>query len=278
MIRSISYNVFGGKGYKGINGHELPPGEDSILVKAAREMGQIPKRIALELALYRPNIINFSESPREDVVAAIAETLNCDYVFFPGGNSGCPGSILTNYEIISSENEPLIHQDGNHSKKLFTRHWGKAKLRLPDGKNLTVHSAHLRPFRKSPDDTEIRLAEIKEILDAVQDDIANGSDSVLLQGDLNHVPDTPEYEALINGGLMDAFCIGGQGDGYTINSIIPTRRIDYIFCAGELSQQRMDCKVLFEGNFRMNTEDPKGYALSDHLPVLADFEQLENLS
>jgi hypothetical protein len=29
---------------------------------------------------------------------------------------------------------------------------------------------------------------------------------------------------------------------------------------------------LFEGSFRMNNEDPKGFALSDHIPVLADFE------
>jgi endonuclease/exonuclease/phosphatase family metal-dependent hydrolase len=238
-------------------------------VKAARDMGQIPQRIALELALYQPDIVNLSESPNEEIVAKMAEILHLNYAFFPGG---FPGSILTNYEIMSFENRPFINADGNDLEELFTRHWGKAKLRLPNGKIVTVHSAHLWPFQKEENDTKIRLDEIKEIIASIKYDLANGSDSVLLQGDLNQSPNTPEYESLKSGGLTDAFIAGGQGDGYTINSINPASRIDYIFCAGELSEQVKHCQVLFEGNFRMYNEDPKGYALSDHLPVLADFE------
>src|SRR5690606_27885684 len=75
-MRSIAYNIFNGCiGYKGINGRELPTGENSDLVKTARDMGQISQRIMLELALYKPNIINFSEGPKEDVVAKMAKML-----------------------------------------------------------------------------------------------------------------------------------------------------------------------------------------------------------
>ena len=275
-MRSISYNVFNGCiGYKGINGRELPPGDDSILVKTARDMGQIPKRIMLELALYQPNIINFSEATNEKVLAEMAKMLNLNYAFFPGAKNGeghFPGSILTTYEIVSAETRPFVNKNRNDPQELFTRHWGKAKLRLPNGKTLTVHSAHLWPFKKEENDTRIRLNEIKELVAAIKYDLSKNSESVLLQGDLNHSPDMEEYQSLKNAGLVDTFIAAGIGDGYTINSIKPSKRIDFIYAVGALAGRIKSCRSLFEGNFRLNNEDPKGYALSDHLPVLVDFE------
>ncbi|MBX2924096.1 MAG: hypothetical protein KF746_17990 [Chitinophagaceae bacterium] len=268
-LRSITYNVFNGCiGYKGINGRELPPGENSELVKAVRDMGQIPQRIMLELALYNPNIISFSEGPGEEVVAKMAKMLDLNYAYFSGG---FPGAVLTTYEIISAENRPFQNKDRNNPKELFTRHWGKVKLRLPDGKAITVHSAHLWPFTKEENDTRLRLAEIKEMIASIKYDLANGSDSVLLQGDLNHTPDMPEYNSLQHAGLVDTVIKNVSGDGYTFDSIKPTRRIDYIYAAGTLSKQIKHYMSLFEGSFRVNNEDPKGFALSDHLPVLVDF-------
>ncbi len=268
-LRSITYNVFNGCiGYKGINGSELPSGENSGLVRAARDMGQISQRMMLELALYQPDIINFCEGPDEEVVAQMAKMLDLNYTYFPGG---FPGAVLTRYEIISAENRPFLNKEHNNPAALFTRHWGKAKLRLPDGKVITVHSAHLWPFRKEENDTRLRLAEIKEMTASIQYDLANGSDSVLLQGDLNHTPDMPEYDSLQQAGLVDTFIKNVSGNGYTFDSIRPTRRIDYIYAAGSLSKKIKQHMSLFEGSFRLNNEDPKGFALSDHLPVLVDF-------
>ena len=275
MLRSIAYNVFNGCiGYKGVNGRELPPGENSVLIKVARDMKQIPRRIMLELALYRPNIINFSESANEAVVAEMAKMLNMNYAFFPGAKNGrghFPGSILTTCEIIRSENRPFLNKSRN-PEELFTRHWGKAKLRLPNGKTVTVHSAHLWPFATEKGDTQIRLDEIKEIVASIKHDLAYDSDSVLLQGDLNHTPDTLEHKNLTSAGLVDAFALKGVGDGFTANSMKPSKRIDYICAIGALSKRIKNCAPLFQGNFRMNMEDPKGFALSDHIPVCADFE------
>lgn len=45
----------------------------------------MPKRLANELALYEPDIINFSESPDESVVKGIADRLGMKYVYFPSG-------------------------------------------------------------------------------------------------------------------------------------------------------------------------------------------------
>lgn len=273
-IRSIAYNVFNGCiGYKGINGRDLPPGEQSALVQTARDLGQIPIRIMQELALYRPNIINFSESPGAETIAEMAKILGMNYAFFPGGKDGkgkFPGAILTDFEILSSETRPFANKD-HDLEELFTRHWGKAKLRLPNGRSIIVHSAHLWPFAKEENDTRIRLEEISAMQAAIERDSADDADAILLQGDLNHTPDTPEYEQLNSGRLVDVFKAGGRGDGYTTNAIKPSKRIDYIYCTGTFSRQIKECRPLYEGSFRMNNEDPNGFALSDHIPVLADF-------
>lgn len=273
-LRSITYNVFNGCiGYKGINGRDLPEGEQNNLVKAARESGQIPIRIAQELALYRPDIINFAEGPDEDTVAAMAQTLGMNYAFFAGAKDGkghFPGAVLSHFDIVDAETRPFADKNDDLDE-LFTRHWGKATLRLPSGKSITVHSAHLWPFAKEENDTRIRLDEIAALQAAIAQDIAGGATDVLLQGDLNHAPDTEEYRRLNSGQLVDTFTKAGQGDGFTTNAIKLTKRIDYIYCAGTLANQVTGCRTLFEGGFRMNNDDPNGFALSDHLPVMADF-------
>ena len=275
-LRSISYNVFNGCiGYKGINSHALPEGDISDLIKAARHLKQIPQRIMLELALYQPNIINFSEGPSEKVLAEMANMIGYNYAFFPGGLDGkgkFPGGVLTNYEIVSSENRPFVNKEKNNLKELFTRHWGKATLRTPNGKTIVVHSAHLWPFKKSEEDTQIRMEEIKHLHLAINEDLKQKNTSVLLQGDLNHVPNTPENKALLSGKLVDTFVQAGVGEGNTANSIKHNRRIDYILAGGQIAQHIKSCRSLYEGNFMMHTADKMGFALSDHLPVMADFE------
>lgn len=276
LVRTISYNIFNGAiGYKGINSHELPEGENSSLVRKARELGQIAKRIMLELQLYSPNIINFSESCDEAVVAEMAKMLNMNYVHFNGGKDSkghFPGSILTSYDIVSYENRPFVDKAKNNPKELFTRHWGKAKLRLPTGDIISVHSAHLWPFKKEENDTKIRLNEINELLKSINEDLNSDSKSALLQGDLNHEPGTVEYDELNKDILTDIFKSVGQGNGHTHSSINPNKRIDFIYAAGDIVKSAKQCVTLFEGHFRMNNDDARGFALSDHLPVLADFE------
>lgn len=272
QMRVIAYNIFNGAiGFKGINGKALPEGEDSDLVREARSLGQVSKRIAFELELYHPDIINFSESAEEAVVKEIAEMLEMNYVHFPSGIKRFPGSILTKYEIVSSQNRPFVNKKINNPQELFTRHWEKAILRLPNGDLMAVHSAHLWPFRKEENDTTIRMREIEALLASIRADLKNGVKSVLLQGDLNHKPDTAEYERLNDGLLLDTFKAVGEGEGATYTAINPTNRIDYIYAAGDIAQHAKYAKVLYEGAFRMNNEDPRAFSLSDHLPVLVDF-------
>jgi endonuclease/exonuclease/phosphatase family metal-dependent hydrolase len=275
LLRTIEYNIFNGAiGYKGFNDTKPFPDKDEYqLVSAAREMGQIPRRMALQLELYKPDIISFCESATEDTIKKMAKWLNMNYAYFPGAKNGkghYPGSILTHYEIVHSENRPFVDKVDN-AEKLFTRHWGKAEIRLSNGEIITVHSAHTWPFTKNGG-KEIRLAEIEELLKSIHYDLSHHTKSVILQGDMNLTPDSEGYKKLIGGGLTDAFTKVEQGIKYTATSKDPHVRIDYIFAAGPIADKLAKYRPLYEGAFRINADDPKSFALSDHIPSLADFE------
>ncbi len=75
------------------------------------------------------------------------------YVYFPSGQNW-PGALLTRFEIVRSKNCPVVGSE--RPKELFTRHWGMAEVRWPNGQTLIVHSAHLRPGAEP----EIRQREI----------------------------------------------------------------------------------------------------------------------
>lgn len=252
-LRVIAYNVYECTGWP----------KERALGKLATKLGQMPARFAQELALYAPDIINFSESPKEPVVQAIAKLLGMNYVMFPSGVKW-PGALLSRFEIKNPQNAPL---KAERPEDLFTRHWGRAEIKLPGGEALIVHSAHLRP----PPETEIRAREIKLMLETMQADLT-AKRSLLLLGDLNHPPMPPEYPLWMDAGWIDTFAAVGKGEGLTIKSDKPDLRIDYVLTAGPIAKQVIESRPLFEGAFRVNNEDEQAFALSDHLPQLAVFD------
>lgn len=253
-LRVIAYNIYGLTGW---------PKQRTFAKKAVAE-GQMAKRLAMELALYEPDIINFSESPSEELTKEVAELLGMKHVRFPSGGNW-PGTLLSKFEIIESQNAPMKGQGPN---ELFTRHWGRATVKLPSGESLIVHSAHLYPTA----DPEIRLKEIRAMIESMKPDLDAGK-SMLLIGDLNHGPDTEEYKLWIDGGWVDTFAKVGEGEGPTIKADIPKWRIDYVMAAGPIADRVTESRPLFEGAFRLNINDKESFALSDHLPQLASFER-----
>jgi endonuclease/exonuclease/phosphatase family metal-dependent hydrolase len=217
----------------------------------------------MELALHEPDIINFSESPKEELTKEVAEILGMNHVRFPSGGRW-PGTLLSRFEIVDSQNVPL---DGERPKELFTRHWGRATVKLANGDPLIVHSAHLYPTA----DPANRLREIRAMITSIKADLDAGR-SMLLIGDLNHGPDTEEYKLWIDAGFVDTFAKVGKGNGPTIKSDIPKWRIDYVMAAGPIADTVVESRPLFEGAFRLNINDNESFALSDHLPQLAVFE------
>ena len=231
------------------------------------DKSQMPKLMAEELTKYSPDIINFSESPDESVVRSVADLLNMNYAFLPSGGNW-PGAVLTRFEIVNSENAPLINKP--RPEDLFTRHWGKVVIELPNKELISVHSAHLYPH-DNPVSAEIRQREIAEIIKSMESDIQSNN-SILVIGDLNHTPAMPEYNQWMNAGLKDTYAVSGIGDGLTIRADTPSKRIDFILAAGPIAEQIIESKALFEGAFRTNPLDPESYALSDHLPQYAKFK------
>lgn len=251
-LRVIAYNVYVCKGWP----------DDRPLAKEAVRKGQMARRLAMELALYEPDIINFSESPSEEMAKEVAELLGMNHVRFPSGGNW-PGTLLSRFEIADAENVPLGY---DRPKDLFTRHWGRGTITLPNGESLIVHSAHLYPG----DDPTIRLQEVRAMLGSMKEDLEAGR-SMLLIGDLNHGPDTEEYQLWVDAGWIDTFAKVGTGEGLTIKSDTPQYRIDYVMATGPIANQIIESRPLFEGAFRLNIADPKAFALSDHLPQLAVF-------
>ena len=254
-LRVITYNLFLGRFWP----------EDAALAEKAREQGQFAERLALELSLYDPDIITFSEAPDETVVADVARRLGMNHVSF-STPTYFPGALLTRFEIIDAQDIPL--RDGERPSDLFTRHWGKATVRLPDDSRLIVHSAHLYPRASEAD---VRMREVRAMHESIIEDIEAGR-SVLLTGDLNHRPGAPEQEYLFEGGWIDTFAEAGVGTGMTARPDEPSRRIDYILAVGPIADRVVEARVLHEGSFRAHPADPESFALSDHLPVFAVFD------
>ncbi len=252
-LRVIAYNVLVCRGWP----------SDRPRAVTAREKRQMARRLALELALYDPDIVNFSESPSEAIAKEVAGYLGMTHIRFPTGESW-PGTLLTRLEVIESANCPLGYE---RPKELFTRHWGRAKLKLPSGDPLVVHSAHLFPQKGSP----LRLQEIEAMQKAMQEDFDSGV-SMILMGDLNHTPDMPEYKRWVEAGWTDTFASVGKGEGLTYPAAKPDRRIDYVWARGDLANKIVESRPLYEGAFRVNLADETSFALSDHVPQLAVFQ------
>lgn len=263
-LRVIAYNILKCTGWPA----------DRDLAKRAAARGQIAGRIALELALYDPHVVTFSESPDEKLTREIAERLGMHHVRFPSGEDW-PGTLLSKLEVLESQNSPVA--SGARPADLFTRHWGRAVLKLPSGQPLVVHSAHLYPGQ----DPAIRLREVDTMLEAMRGDLKSGK-PLILMGDLNHTPDGPEYAKWRAAGLVDTFAAVGAHDalpanpeGKTFAADQPRIRIDYVWCAGPLSKNIQASRPLWDGAFRTNPADPRSFALSDHVPQHAEFGQKE---
>ena len=73
-------------------------------------------------------------------------------------------------------------------------------------------------------------------------------------------------------GLVDCFAEKGIGPHTkSMSSTNPRNRIDYLWAGGTLKSRIQSARILYEGNFRTNPDDPASFALSDHIPVLAEF-------
>jgi endonuclease/exonuclease/phosphatase family metal-dependent hydrolase len=257
--RTISYNVLAFRGY---------PNLRRTRERLKEHRDRHPELTAEALAVFLPDIVTLQEGPEETRAKRFAQALGMQYAFFPGGwegdlayPGGFPGVIASRYAIEESENRPSAGEP--HDEALFTRHLGRAKLSTPFGP-LHVISTHFHASNHP-----VRMREAAAIIALIAK--LHESAPVLLQGDLNHTPDDPEYALWVEAGLMDIGKATGTASEPTSSSVRPTKRIDYVWATPELAKTARKSAVLNKPPFIPEPDDRSSYALSDHLPVMAEF-------
>ena len=258
-FRSITYNVLAFRGY---------PENDDTRESILSEHPNHPEVTARALAKFNADIITLQEGPPEKLVARFAKELGMYYVWFPGGwegnddyPGGFPGAVISRFPIVESENRPSAGE--SHPESLFTRHLGRAVLETPAGP-LHVVTTHLHA-----QSARARHREVTAILALTRKLWATGP--VLVQGDMNHKEDDPEYALWNTGDMVDVNAEADIVETGTFSSVRPRFHIDRFFVpeSNKLAAQR--AQVINEIPFIPNADDPTSYALSDHLPVMADF-------
>ena len=148
-------------------------------------------------------------------------------------------AILSAHRIRDTTNTLLPRPLGGEQRGLLEV---QIKVR---GIPVRVFNTHLQH------DSQVeRLAQVERIRQV----LSTANESVVLLGDLNATPDTPEIAGLTDL-LVDAWLTAGVGDGFTFDAATPHARIDY---------------VMSSGNVVARTAAVLTTDAADHLPVVAD--------
>ena len=150
-------------------------------------------------------------------------------------------AILSRHRIRSWTNTLLPRPQGGEQRGLL-----EALIKVR-GVDVRVFNTHLQHNSQAE-----RLAQVERIRAVV----GTASESVVLLGDLNATPESPEIAA-ITADLADAWVAAGVGPGYTYDAATPHARIDYV-----LTSEGVVARTA-----AVVTTDS-----SDHLPVVVDLE------
>jgi endonuclease/exonuclease/phosphatase family metal-dependent hydrolase len=214
-------------------------------------------RIATVVEDTHPDVIGLQEVDRHfgersdfvDQARWLADRLDLHVVF--GANidlepltPGAPRrqygtAILSRYRIREWRNTLLPRPAGGEQRGLL-----EAVINVR-GVRVRAYNTHLQHNSQ-----EERLAQVA----AIRSIVAEARESVVLVGDLNATPDSPEIGAITED-LADAWAQAGEGDGFTYDAETPHARIDYVLTSSDVVARTA----------AVVTSDA-----SDHLPVVAD--------
>jgi endonuclease/exonuclease/phosphatase family metal-dependent hydrolase len=148
-------------------------------------------------------------------------------------------AILSAHRIRAWTNTLLPRPEGGEQRGLLEAH-----IRVR-GFPVRVFNTHLQHNSQVE-----RLAQIA----AIRDVLAGTDESVVMLGDLNATPESPEIANLTED-LVDAWVTAGVGDGFTFDAATPHARIDYVMSSGDIVARTA----------AVVTTDA-----ADHLPVVVD--------
>ncbi|SNR67988.1 endonuclease/exonuclease/phosphatase family protein [Blastococcus mobilis] len=214
------------------------------------------KRIAGEIRDFGAEVVGLQEvdrhwSERSDFVdqaAELARMLRMHVVYGANLdndplNRGEPrrqyGTAILSDAPIHEWRNTLLPRTGNLEQRGLLE-----ALVTVRGVPVRVFTTHLQ--HNSQQERIAQIAAVREVIGVPQE-------SVVLTGDLNARPDTPEIEAITED-LVDAWAEAGVGDGYTLSAENPYARIDYVMHTDD---------VVARTAAVLSTDG------SDHLPVVA---------
>ncbi len=205
------------------------------------------------------DVIALQEAPDEDRVQELARLLEMNVHYcsagWPGNEKwfgGFPGALLSRATIDDARDLRVEH-NAEQYEDCFKRHWGSISV-----SGITIHSLHL-----SVHGSEARLGELRLLLEHA------AREKTIICGDFNFKPDSDEYACMHENGFIDTFDnAAADAFPFSVKSIGPTNRIDYIWVSSDLQANVQSCEILHREPYGPRASDD--LALSDHLPVLSE--------
>ncbi|HEY8525724.1 MAG TPA: endonuclease/exonuclease/phosphatase family protein [Acidimicrobiales bacterium] len=236
MLRALSFNIHHGVGLDG----RLDLGRVAAVVEAAR----VDIAGLQEVDRHYGRRSRFVDQPawladRLGWQAAYGAAIDADPKT-PGAPRRQYGNlILSRHPIGEWRTTPLPRPEGGEPRALL-----EAVVATPDG------PVRLFATQLQNRSTRERQAQVA----AVRARVAEVGEPVVLVGDLNALPDSPELAALTED-LVDAWARVGRGAGHTYDAASPHGRIDYVLTSPDVEARA--AAVLASD-------------ASDHLPLVAD--------
>ncbi len=211
-------------------------------------------RIAEVIKAQKADIVGLQEldrgverSGRKDMPAELAKLTGMHVYFekniiYQGGDYG--NAILSRYPILQQTNSFYKMVRPNEQRAL------QQVILDVNGRKVLFLNTHI-DYRPEDDERLLHAVEIKDALKRYP------TLPTILTGDFNDYPNSPTHNS-IKTLFADTWEATGQGDGFTLYSDGPVKRIDYIFYVKSDALKPLKTWVV----------DTKA---SDHLPVVTDF-------
>jgi endonuclease/exonuclease/phosphatase family metal-dependent hydrolase len=157
-----------------------------------------------------------------DLLPLLSRQLNMPYTTMGASADPIGGiAILSRYPILATGQGDLPRLD-----TLVGRGYLWAQIDLGAGETLLVFTTHLH---HEPERNDVRMAQVEAMLNAW-----NGQPQVVLLGDMNAIPGSPEMQMILDAGFVDTWAEAGHGEVNTSFGGHPNWRIDWILHTPDL--------------------------------------------
>jgi endonuclease/exonuclease/phosphatase family metal-dependent hydrolase len=206
------------------------------------------EQIARTIEEHSPSIVMLQEVSRgwmlgggTDMATWLAQRLDMHVAYAPAADRQFGNAVLTNLPTAGATVTDLPYGNGPQNRSAIG-----VDIDLSTGP-LRATSVHLQNKSHVP----TRLAQIDALLGALAD-----APVLIVAGDFNARPGSPEIETMTAAGLVSAQDVSGDPSAMTNPSTNPDKRIDWVFGRG----------VTFT-----STEVLADALSSDHLPLVVRF-------